>query len=104
MTGLRAIVALVIIAGAACGFLRRDGGEAEPVRVELNSAPLRVLETLPGVTPSMARRIVEGRPYGDPDDLVERDILTDRELERLEDWVFVAPLSGDTRGEGSRGR
>ena len=37
----------------------------------------------------MARRIVEGRPYEEPHDLVTRGILTQRELERILDRVVV---------------
>jgi hypothetical protein len=74
---------------AACGALRRGGG-AEAVRpLDLNAAPVRRIEALPGVTPSMARRIVAGRPYDAPDDLVTRGILTERELERVRELVVV---------------
>jgi hypothetical protein len=87
----RAGAALGFAALAACGLVRRDGGAAAPL--DLNRAPLRRIEALPGITPSMARRIVEGRPYEEPEDLVERDILTRRELERIRDRVTV----GDAR-------
>jgi competence protein ComEA len=57
--------------------------------IDLNTAPVEQVEKLPGITPSMARRIVEGRPYGDPSELVSRGILTERELERIMDDVEV---------------
>jgi DNA uptake protein ComE-like DNA-binding protein len=50
---------------------------------------VREVERLPGITPSMARRIVDGRPYERLDDLVERGILTRHELDRLEDRATV---------------
>jgi len=37
----------------------------------------------------MARRIVEGRPYGDAHELVDRRILTEREFGRIADRVTV---------------
>jgi len=37
----------------------------------------------------MARRIVEGRPYEEPHELVTRGILTERELDRILDRVVV---------------
>jgi len=93
------VLALVLVASMAlpgCRFLHRGHAEhaehAEPERppaIDLNTASLRRVEELPGVTPSMARRIVEGRPYGDPHELVERGILTDRELDRILDRVTV---------------
>jgi competence protein ComEA len=73
----------------ACGLLRRERAPRAPAPIELNRAPLRKVETLPGVTPSMARRIVEGRPYDDPHDLVTRGILTEREFGRVADRVVV---------------
>jgi hypothetical protein len=84
-----ALVAAVVLGG--CGLLARGPGEREPEDVDLNTASLRKVEQLPGVTPSMARRIVEGRPYESLGDLVERGILTEREAERIEDRVTVEP-------------
>ena len=78
-----------LLAVPACGLLRRDESPERPAVVDLNTASLRRVEALPGITPSMARRIVDGRPYADPRDLVERDILTERELERILDHVTV---------------
>lgn len=87
------VLALVLITSLAlpgCRFLHRHHDEPErPPTIDLNTASLRRVEELPGVTPSMARRIVEGRPYGDPHDLVERGILTARELDRILDRVTV---------------
>jgi DNA uptake protein ComE-like DNA-binding protein len=74
---------------SACGVF---GGAREPdmpAPIDVNTAPVRKVETLPGITPSMARRIVQGRPYGQPDDLVERAILTEHELERIRHRIVV---------------
>ena len=47
----------------ACRLWRgRDTGAPPAEVVDLNVAPQWRLEQLPGITPSMARRIVEGRP------------------------------------------
>jgi competence protein ComEA len=77
-----------LLAPAACGLLKRDGSSA-PERIDLNRASIRRMEELPGITPSMARRIVDGRPYADQHELVDRGILTERELERIADQVTV---------------
>jgi DNA uptake protein ComE-like DNA-binding protein len=87
------VLALVLVTSMTlpgCRFLHRGHAEPErPAAIDLNTASLRRVEELPGVTPSMARRIVEGRPYADPHDLVERGILTERELDRILDRVTV---------------
>ncbi len=82
----RAAVAVALFL-AACGVFHR-GSHAPPV-LDLNSASRKRIETLPGITPSIAGRIVDGRPYESPSDLVSRGILTERELERIEDQVTV---------------
>ena len=79
---------------AACGLVHRHRAEDRPAPVDLNAASLRKIERLPGVTPTMARRIVDGRPYEDPHDLVERGILTERELARIHDLVSVQHHGG----------
>jgi competence protein ComEA len=91
--GVRLVPAVLaaVLALSACGLLRGDGTAAAPKPLDLNAAPLRKIEALPGITPSMARRIVDGRPYAEPRDLVERGILTERELKRIADRVRVGP-------------
>jgi hypothetical protein len=54
---------------AAPGLLR--GGQTVAV-VDLNTAQLAALQTLPGITPDYARRIMAGRPYRSFRDVVER--------------------------------
>ena len=85
---IAALLAVSVLLGAGCATFRR--GEPPPAAVvDLNTAPLRQVEQLPGITPSMARRIVDGRPYERLEDLVARGILTERELERLGDRAVV---------------
>ena len=88
-TGVRTAALAALLAGASCGLLpgHRD---RPPATVDVNRASLGTLERLPGVTPSMARRIVDARPYRDPRELVARGILTERELARISDRVTVA--------------
>jgi len=38
--------------------------------VDINLAPTKVLEAIPGIGPATAQRIVEARPYGEVDDLL----------------------------------
>jgi predicted DNA-binding helix-hairpin-helix protein len=85
----RAVACATLVAVSACGLIGRHRDDDRSPPIDLNSASVRKVEQLPGVTPSMARRIVEGRPYDDPHDLVERGILTERELGRILDRVSV---------------
>ena len=83
------LVAVVLLGG--CGLFGRADA-SRPVYtgpLDVNTASLSDLEALPGVTPSMARRIFEGRPYTQVDDLVERGLLSERELERVRKKIKV---------------
>ena len=86
---LAVLVLAAALVAPACSLFNRRHAPAASAPIDLNRASLRKLEKLPGVTPSMARRIVEGRPYEEPHDLVTRGILTERELERILDRVVV---------------
>ena len=61
----------------------------KPAPIDLNHASLSQLEALPGITPTMAKQIVDGRPYEDGVDLVHKGILTRHEYHRIDDLVTV---------------
>lgn len=52
------------------GRMRGEDLEALAVPVDLNRASIEELESLPGIGPALARRIVEGRPYASVDALL----------------------------------
>jgi len=99
---------VLVLLLASCGLFRR-GEQIQVVGpTDLNTASLREIEELPGVTPSMAERIVAGRPYGDVDELLDRKILSHRELERIKKKVTVRKadqkLGGDQPATDRGGR
>lgn len=67
--------------------------------VNVNTAPLDVLQALPGMTEAMAQRIISGRPYGDKEkksrgigDLLVDETLGATEEDRLEAFRRLAHL------------
>ena len=46
-------------------------GTAAKTLVDVNSADAKALETLPGIGPTIAQRIIDGRPYQSLDDLAK---------------------------------
>jgi len=63
-----------------------QSGPSAPV-VDLNSASSDQLLTLPGITPSKANKIIAGRPYAAPSDLVTRNLLTQDQFDRISSRV-----------------
>lgn len=55
--------------------------------INLNTATQEQLETLPGVTHIRAGRVIAGRPYDDPHDVVTRHILSEQEYKRIADRI-----------------
>ncbi|HVH78074.1 MAG TPA: helix-hairpin-helix domain-containing protein [Stellaceae bacterium] len=55
--------------------------------VDINSAAASDLKALPGMTDADAAKIVQGRPYKDPSDLVTKKILSDAEFAKIKDHV-----------------
>ena len=55
--------------------------------LDLNSASKEQLQTLPGLTPAHAERIIAGRPYKEPGELVTRHILAKTEYDKISDRI-----------------
>ncbi|MGB6691278.1 MAG: helix-hairpin-helix domain-containing protein [Terracidiphilus sp.] len=57
--------------------------------VNINQAPEADLETLPGIDAVRAHRIVANRPYSRSDDLVQRDVITQAEYDRIASQIVT---------------
>ena len=57
--------------------------------VNVNYATEKMLETLPGVTPARARKIINNRPYATPQDLMLKGMLTKAEYARIAGHVVA---------------
>ena len=89
----------ILVAGAvaAIAWLLRDIRRVTPGRdrtpregslvVNVNSATYEQLETVPGIGPSLASRIVAGRPYPSVDDLLRISGIGERTLERMRPFM-----------------
>jgi len=64
-------------------------------KIDLNSAPAAVLESLPGIGPTRAQRNVESRtregPFREPADLVKRKLVPQSVFEGIKDLIDVQP-------------
>lgn len=72
---LSCLLAIVLVFGAAgwSASARQAGAKttaaASGMKVDLNTATEKELDTLPGVGPATAKKIIAGRPYSSVDDL-----------------------------------
>jgi DNA uptake protein ComE-like DNA-binding protein len=58
--------------------------------VDLNMADQKALESLPGIGPALAKKIMEGRPYQSVDDLSRIKGMTKAKIKTIKDKVEVA--------------
>ena len=57
--------------------------------LDLNTASKDQLLTLPGMTAAEAERVIAGRPYDEPSDLLKRRIITKAQYDKIADRVTV---------------
>jgi len=79
--------------GGAAGAAASPGAAAQPGKIDLNTATAAQLDTLPGVGPSTAGKIVSDRtengPFRTVDDLMRVPGIGPAKLEALKDLVTV---------------
>jgi len=57
--------------------------------ININTATLKELDTLPGIGPVYGQNIIEHRPYSTIEELVERDVLKQSTLEKIREMISV---------------
>ena len=73
-----------IAQGVVQGLFRRGP-------MDVNEASQKDLAKLPGMTPALAKAVIAGRPYANPQDLVSRQILTRAQYNRIKAQLKSSP-------------
>ena len=76
-------------AAAVAQGIREGLTSGSDKRLNLNSASKDQLLSLPGVTPRQANRVIVGRPFNDPRELVIRRVMPQSEYDKIADQVRV---------------
>jgi Helix-hairpin-helix motif len=67
--------------------LRTPSASIKPI--DLNTASIEQLVALPGMSVTLAQQIIEGRPYHDKTELIQRHILSDASYDRVKHLIAV---------------
>lgn len=57
--------------------------------IDINSASSGELDTLPGIGPAIAKKIIEGRPYRAKTDLVTRKVIPQSAYDKIKDQIIA---------------
>jgi DNA uptake protein ComE-like DNA-binding protein len=76
-----------IAAGVKEGLRSDKPAPGTSQTVDINSASAARLSALPGISLARAQRIVAGRPYSTPHDLVDKGFISEEEYRRISDKI-----------------
>jgi DNA uptake protein ComE-like DNA-binding protein len=57
--------------------------------MDINSATIDQLKTLPGIGDAYSKKIVDGRPYRGKDDLVNKNIIPQATYDKIKDSIIA---------------
>ncbi|MCP4395931.1 MAG: helix-hairpin-helix domain-containing protein [bacterium] len=91
---------LLKVDGIDEALLKSWGESIEAEKLNLNDGTFRELTMLPGVTPELAKAIIEHRPFEMPEELLLLDNVEEETVDLLADWIEAKPAEkvGGTRG------
>jgi len=78
-------------AKAVAAGIREGWSRDKPL--DLNAATKEQLMSLPGVTAAEADRVIAGRPYNEPEELVTRRIMPKTEYDKIADRITAKKMT-----------
>ena len=90
---------MAVIVGSVAAFevwwLAQPPIDQPSVQLDINTATIRELATLPGIDQSTADKVARERPYNRQDDLVTKNIVTRPTYDTIKDKIVVNRSGGE---------
>jgi competence protein ComEA len=97
LTAVFLIMALGGEAATAAAQGKTTPAQGKKSQVDVNSADAKTLDTLPGIGPVLAQRIIEGRPYKTLADLEKVKGLSKAKLDAIKDDLVFGSATGPAK-------
>jgi competence ComEA-like helix-hairpin-helix protein len=69
-----------------------ETGKQEVKKIDINSATLKELETLPGIGTKIAQAIIRRRPYEKIEDIMKVQKIGEKRFAKIKDLIEVKPI------------
>src|SRR5580765_1298275 len=93
---------LLLMIALAFSTATVQGQSKSKTKVDVNSADVETLQSLPGIGPTLADRIVAGRPYKNADDLAKVKGLSKSKIDAIQDQIKFGSTSKKSTTKSSK--
>ena len=67
--------------------------------MDINTASVEDLQTLPGIGEAYSKKIVENRPYARKDELVKKNIVPQATYDKIKDQIIAKQAAGEKKAD-----
>jgi DNA uptake protein ComE-like DNA-binding protein len=80
-----------LIGAQSAGVAASSTRALQTAKVDINRAGHEEIGRLPGMTPEVAARIIQKRPYRKLDDLISKKVVGRKQFAEIREHIFVGP-------------